>query len=187
MRLFKRERKAPKNPLEDIPIGSMVDLTDTTTFALTERVSQTFEVKAVRRYENRGFKRWLYLLQNDEEVILGVEKVGEDEFELARFVLEGEEELDEPLPERIVMEFENPQTGEVEKVEYERRGIIEARMTYIEPDVEEIYEVELHDYLAEDGSILMAEICEDWVTYFLGEPISPNDVTVYPRDLEDEG
>jgi hypothetical protein len=185
MSLFRRKRdegKTARNPLEDIPIGSMVDLTDTTTFALSEAVSQTFEVKAVRRYEDRGFLRWLYLLENDEEAILGVEKVGEDDYNLARFVLDSEEEFDEPLPSRIIMNFEEREIGQSEKVEYERQGVIEARMIYMDPDVTEEYEVELHDYAAEDGTILMVEICEDWVTYFLGEPINPTDVTVYPKE-----
>ncbi len=189
MTLFRRKRereRSPASPLEDIPIGSMVDLADTTTFALSEAVSRTFEVKAVRKYENRGFLRWLYLLENDEEVILGVEKVDEEDYNLARFVLDSEEEFSEPLPSRIRMNFKDPETGESEEVEYERRGVIEAHMTYLDPDVREEYDVEIHDYLAEDGTILMVEVSEDWVTYFLGEPISLNDVTVYPKGKGEE-
>ena len=104
-------------------------------------------------------------------------------FEVVREV---EEEFNEPLPSRIRMNFEDPETGESEEVEYERRGVIEAHMTYLDPDVREEYDVEIHDYLAEDGTILMVEISGNWVTYFLGEPISLNDVTVYPKGKGEE-
>ena len=50
MRLFRRKKdnepKTPKNELMDIPVGSMIELSDMATFNLEEKATQTFELKA---------------------------------------------------------------------------------------------------------------------------------------------
>ena len=75
MRLFKRkkeEKQPQRHELMDIPIGSMIELSDTTTFALEEKTTQTYELSAYKKYEAEDFLRYMYQLVNDEEVILGV-------------------------------------------------------------------------------------------------------------------
>ena len=100
MRLFKRKKDEDtpqRHELCDIPVGSMIELSDTTTFALEEKVTQTFELKAYKKYEAEGFVRYMYqLVDDEEEVILGVNMAPDTgEYELARFVIDSEEEVEE--------------------------------------------------------------------------------------------
>ena len=190
MKLFKRkkeENKPQRHELCDIPVGSMIELSDTTTFALEEKTAQTFEIKAYKKYEAEGFLRYMYQLVNDEEVILGVNMdPGTGEYELARFVIDSEEEFTEPLGDTIVMEFDDPENeGETIEVEYRRDDIINTKMTVVtEEGSEEYNDVELQEYSADDGTILSVELWESWFTFYIGELIDRADVNVFPMELE---
>jgi len=75
MRLFKRkkeEKEPPRPEFCDIPIKSMVELSDTTTFALEEKETETYQLAAYKRYEADDFLRYMYQLVDGDEVILGV-------------------------------------------------------------------------------------------------------------------
>jgi hypothetical protein len=191
MRLFKRkkeENQPRRHELMDIPIGSMIELSDTTTFALEEKTTQTFELTAYKKYEAEDFLRYMYQLVNDEEVILGVNVDPiSGVCEVARFVIDSEEKFTEPLGDTIVMEFDNPENeGETVPVEYSRDDIINTKMTVVSADKEEEYEdVELQEYSAEDGTFLSAELWESWFTFYLGEPIERADVNVFPMEPTD--
>ena len=188
MRLFKRkkeENKPQRNELEDIPIGSMIELSDSTTFALEEKTTQTFELKAYKKYEAEDFLRFMYQLVNDEEVILGVNMDPyTGECEVARFVIDSEEKFTEALGDTIVMEFNDPENeGETVPVEYSRDEIINTKMTIVSADKTEEYDdVELQEYSADDGTVLSAELWESWFTFYLGEPIERADVNVFPME-----
>jgi len=191
MRLFKRkkEKSARRHELCDIPIGSMIELSDTTTFALEEKETQTFELKAYKKYEAQGLLRYMYQLVNDEEVIFGVNMDPDTgEYDLGRFVIDSEEEFTEPLGDSIVIEFDDPENeDEAVEVEYVRNDIINTKMTIISPDgSEEYHDVELHDYSADDGTILSVELWESWFTFYLGETIERADVNVFPVEPEEE-
>ena len=194
MRLFgrKKEKKEaePKlNEFCDIPIGSMIDLSDMTTFALEEKTTQTFELRAYKKYETEGFLRYIYQLVNDEEVILGAD-IDPDtgDYELARLVIDSEEEFEEALGDTVIMEFDDPENeNKTVKLEYSRGGIINTKMTLVTAEgSEEHDDVELHEYSAEDGTILSAELWESWLTFYLGEPIEKEDANVFPMGAEEE-
>jgi len=167
----------------------MIELSDTTTFALEEKPTQTFELKAYKKYEAEGFLRYMYQLVNDEEVIFGVNMdPGTKEHELARFVIDSEEEFKEALGDSVIMEFDDPESeGEVVQVEYVRDNIINTKMTVVAADgAEEYYDVELQEYSAEDGTILSVELWESWFTFYLGEGIERADVNIFPMEPEVE-
>ncbi|MFC1712352.1 hypothetical protein ACFL6S_01720 [Candidatus Poribacteria bacterium] len=192
MRLFKRkkeESRPQRHELCDIPVGSMIELSDTTTFALEEKTTQTFELKAYKKYEAEGFLRYMYQLVDDEEVVLGVNMDPDTgEHELARFVIDSEEEFAEALGDSIMMEFDDPENeGETVQVEYNRDNIVSVKMTVVSADgAEEYHDIELQEYSAEDGSILSAELWESWFTFYIGELIERTDVNVFPMESSSE-
>jgi len=192
MQLFKRKKdkdKPQRHELHDVPIGSMIELSDTTTFALEEESTQTFELRAYKKYEAECFLRYMYQLVNDEEVILGVNAdPSTGEYELARFVINSEEEFTEPLGDTIVMEFDDPENeGETVQIEYIRDDIINTKMTVVTADgSEEYHDVELQEYTAEDGTLLSVELWESWFTFYIGEIIERADVNVFPMEPEEE-
>jgi hypothetical protein len=186
MRLFKRKKEEkfePKNEFFDIPVGSMVELSDMATFNLEDKATQSFELRAYKKYEAEGFLRYMYDLIDGEEIILGVDAdPGSGESQVARFVIDSEEEFTEPLGDTIVMDFEDPENdGETTSVEYYRDSIITTKMTAVNAEgSEEYYDIELQDYSAEDGSILMVELWESYFTFYLGEPLEKGNVNVFP-------
>jgi hypothetical protein len=192
VQLFRRKKekdKPQRHELYDIPVGSMIELSDTTTFALEEKATQTFELKAYKKYEAEDFLRYMYQLANDEEVILGVNvALSTGEHELARFVIDSEEEFTEPLGDTIVVEFDDPENeGETAQMEYVRDDIINTKMTVVTADgSEEYHDVELQEYSAEDGTILSVELWESWFTFYIGEAIERADVNVFPMEPEEE-
>ncbi len=192
MKLFgrKKEKSKPqRHEFCDIPVGSMIELSDTTTFALEEEATQTFTLRAYKKYEAEGFLRYMYQLVNDEEVILGVNMdTSTGDYQLARFVVASEEEFSEPLGDSIVMEFDDPENeGEVVEVEYIRNDIINTKMTLVTADEAEEYDdVELLEYSAEDETFLSVEIWESWVTFFLGEAMEKGDANVFPIGTDEE-
>ncbi len=188
MRLFKRkkeESESQRHELCDIPVGSMIELSDTTTFALEEKTTQTFELKAYKKYEAEGFLRYMYQLVDDDEVILGVNMDPDSgEYELARLVIDSEEEFAEALGDSIMMEFDDPENeGETVQVEYARDNIISVKMTVVTAEgSEEHHDIELQEYSADDGSILSAELWESWFTFYIGEVIERTDVNIFPME-----
>ena len=187
MRLFKRkkeEKEKPRHEFCDIPVGSMIEMSDTITFDLEEETTYTYEVKAYKKYEAEDFLRYMYQLANDEEILLGVDLDPDSgEYNLARFVFSSEEEFTEPLGDNIVMDFDDPEDdGETVKVEYRRKNIFDTKMTLVEDSGAEEYEnVELHEYESEDGELLTVELWNSWFTFYLGEIIEKGDVNVYPK------
>lgn len=189
MRLFKRKKeeefKPKKNELFDIPVGSMIELSDLATFNLEEKTTQTYELSAYKKYEADGFLRFMYRLIDEEEVILGVDvDTSTGECNIARFVIDSEEEFTEPLGDTIVMEFDDQENdGETIKAEYYRDNITNTKMTTVTSDGdEEFFDIELQDFSADDGSILMAELWDSYFTFYLGEPIERANVNVFPID-----
>jgi hypothetical protein len=186
MRLFKRKKEekfVPKNEFFDIPVGSMIELSDMATFNLEDKTSESFEVKGYKKYEAKGFLRYMYDLVDGEEIILCVDaEPGAEDFMVARFVINSEEKLTEPLGDTIVMDFEDPENnGEIIKVEYYRESIVSTTMTAVNAEgSEEYYDIELQDYSSEDGSILMVELWESYFTFYVGDPIEKGNVNVFP-------
>jgi len=185
MRLFKKKKeefKPQRNELFDIPVGSMIELSDLATFNLEEKATQTYELRAYKKYEADGFLRYMYDLVDDEKVILGVDvDTSTGEYNIARFVIDSEEEFTEPLGDTMVIEFEDPEnSGETIEVKYKRINIINTKMTTVAPDgSEEYFDIELQDFSDDDGSILTAELWNSYFTFYLGEPIERANVNVF--------
>lgn len=186
MRLFKRkkedESKIQKNELFDIPIGSMIELSDMATFNIEEKTTQSYEVKVYKKYEADGFLRYMYDMMNGEEVFLGVDvNLATGECNIARFVIDSEEEFTDPLDDNIVMDFEDPEDeNNTISVDYKRFNVVNTKMSIVSADgSEEHYDVELQDFSAEDDSILVAELWDDIFTFYIGEPLERENVNVF--------
>ena len=193
MRLFKRKKKdepkTPKNELMDIPVGSMIELSDMATFNLEEKTTQTFELKAYKKYEADGFLRYVYDLMDGEEIFLGVDfDTATDECNIIRFVMDSEEEFVEALEDTIEMNFEDPEKeGETFTVEYSRFNVANTKMTLVSPDgSEEHHDIELQDFEENEGSILMVELWDDWFTFYVGEPLETGNVNVFRIESDEK-
>ena len=191
MPLFRRsqEKKTQRHELCDIPIGSMIELTDAATFEMSDTGSQTFELVERKKYEAQDFLRYMYkLVDGDDEVILGVEKVPDtDEYELARFIIDGEEEYVEELPDTIALNYDDPEApDETVSTEYIRDEIIDAEMTVVTAQSMDKYDAQIHQYFSEDDTIMSVELCGDWLTFYVGEAIRRENVDIFPGEEEEE-
>ncbi len=232
MGLFARKRKTQqpnRHELVEIPIGSMIELTDPTTFETSDTPSRTFELIERKKYEGEGLMRFMYTLKDGNEVvILGVDQIGgTDEFEVTRWIIDSEEEIDNgggspededddedeyyfdddddddagfiidegggdsessaDLPDSITLHYTDPDDEDLEfSVEYLRQVVTPANMTVANLKTLEEYDVELHDYNAEEGGLMCVEHCGNWLTFYVGELISQSDVNVYPAEEEAE-
>lgn len=191
MPFFRRlnNRETERHELCDIPIGSMIELSDIATFEVSESGSQTFELIERKKYEATDFLHYMYrLVDGEDEVVLGVDKIPDkNEYELARFIIDSEEEFVEELPDRIVLEYLEPESeSETISVKFFREEIIEAKMTVTNVQKKEEYEIELHDYSAEDGTMMFVEKCSDWLTFYVGEIINRSDVEIFPAEEDEE-
>lgn len=191
MALFGRskEKKPRRHELLDIPIGSMIELSDPITFETSEAVSRTFELIERKKYEGRALLRYMYLLEDeDDQVVLGIDRIGNtDEYELSRWIIDSEEELDEELPDSITLHYPDPDDDEEEiAVEYVKQEVTSATMTVVNSQELNEYDAELHEYTNEDGGLMSVELCGDWLTFYVGQSISRSDVEIYPAEEEAE-
>jgi hypothetical protein len=231
MGLFARKRKTQKperHELVEIPIGSMIELSDPITFETSDTPSRTFELIERKKYEGESLMRYMYLLKDrDEVVVLGVDQIGgTDEFEVSRWIIDSEEELDSgssdpeemedeedyyfedddydssdliveeavdgsessaDLPDSITLHYPDPDDEDMEiLVEYVRQTITPAKMTVVNAQTLDEYDVELHEYANEDEELMCVEHCGNWLTFYVGALISQPDVNVYPAEEEAE-
>jgi len=185
MALFGRskEKKPRRHELLDIPIGSMIELSDPITFDTSEAVIER------KKYEGRALLRYMYLLEDEgDQVVLGVDRVGStDEYELSRWIIDGEEELGDELPETITLHYPDPDDDEEEiAVEYVRQEVTSATMTVVNSQELNEYDAELHEYTNEDEGLMSVELCGNWLTFYVGQSISRSDVQIYPAEEEAE-
>ena len=189
MPLFRRNRSTksrPQHELCDIPLGSMIELSDEITFV--ESGNRTFEVIERKKYEAPNLLRFMYRMVDDgEEIVLGVDQIPDsDEFEVVRFIIDSEEESGELLADVITLHYDNPDDpDEMIDVDFERQEIVQAQMSLFHAEGLDRFDVELHEYANADGTLMSVEQCGDWLTFYVGEMISEDDVNVYPG--EDEG
>jgi len=184
MRLFRRKKEnesnTPKNELIDIPVGSMIELSDMATFNLEEKTTQTFELKAYKKYEADGFLRYVYDLMDGEEIFLGVDfNTATDECNIVRFVMDSEEEFVDALDDTIEMNFEDPEEeGKTFTIEYNRFNVVNTKMTLVSPDgSEEHDDIELQDFEEDEGSILMVELWRIGLHSMLANHLRPGTST----------
>ena len=192
MGLFRRKSKDEKpkrHELLDIPLGSMIELSDSITFEISDAASRTFELTERKKYEGQSLLRYMYRLEDEDEVVvLGVDRVGgTNEYEISRWIIDGEEELQEDLPDVITLHYPDPDDEEAEiAVEYVRQEIAPAEMTVANLLEMETFEAELHEYTGEDDEMMSVELVGNWLTFYVGESISLSDVNIYPAEDDEE-
>lgn len=192
MSLFRRksrDEKSKRHELLDIPLGSMIELSDSITFEISEAASRTFELTERKKYEGSGLLRYMYRLEDDDEVvILGVDRVvSTNEYEISRWIIDGEEEFVEDLPDIITLHYPDPDNEDAEiSVEYERQEIVPAEMTVVNVLEMETFNVELHEYTSEEDEMMSVELVGNWLTFYVGESISLSEVNIYPAEDDEE-
>ena len=192
MGLFRRksrDEKPKRHELLDIPLGSMIELSDSITFEISDAASRTFELTERKKYEGNSLLRYMYRLEDEDEVVvLGVDRIGgTNEYEISRWIIDGEEELDEDLPDVITLHYPDPDDEDAEiSVEYVRQEIVPAEMTVVNLLEMETFEAELHEYTSEDDEMMSVELVGNWLTFYVGESISLSDVNIYPAEDDEE-
>ena len=192
MALFRRKSRDEtprRHELLDIPLGSMIELSDPITFEISDAAARTFELTERKKYEGNSLLRYMYRLEDEDEVVvLGVDRVGgTNDYEISRWIIDGEEELDEDLPDVITVHYPDPDDEEAEiSVEYVRQEIAPAEMTVVNLLEMETFEAELHEYTSEDDEMMSIELVGNWLTFYVGESISLSDVNIYPAEDDEE-
>ena len=184
----KRKETAPKKPerheLVDIPLDSMIELSDITTYQETGDTSRAFKLVTRKKYEGDSLRRYMYHIRDaEEEVVLGVDYVAgtKDEYEISRWIVDDECELGDPLPEFMTLYFPDPDNEDEDiAVEYGRQDIVTATLTVTDAEGENKFDVELHEYASGDDGFMSIELCGDWLTFYTGVLITRADIEIYP-------
>ena len=182
-------KKPERHELVDIPIDSMIELSDIITYEETGDTSHAFKLVTRKKYEGDALRRYMYHIRDAEEkVVLGVDHVAgtKDEYEISRWIVDDECELGDPLPEQMTLYFPDPDNeNEDIALEYSRQEVIRATLTITNAEGEEKFEAELHEYVAGDGEFMSIELCGNWLTFYVGTMITGSDIEIYPA-LESE-
>lgn len=191
----KRKETEPKKPerheLVDIPIDSMIELSDIITYEETGDTSHAFKLAIRKKYEGDSLRRYMYHIRDvDEEVVVGIDHVAgtQDEYEISRWIVDDECELADPLPEFMTLYFPDPDNEDEDiAVEYSRQDIVTATLTVTDAEGEEKFDVELHEYATEDDAFMSIELCGDWLTFYTGVLITRSDIEIYPAVVAQSG
>ena len=187
--LFGRRKEAePKKPerheLVDIPIDSMIELSDIITYEETGDTSHAFKLVTRKKYEGDNLRRYMYHIRDaEEEVVIGVDHVPgtKDDYEVSRWIVDDECELGDPLPDGMTLYFPDPENeNEDIAVEYNRQDVVPAMLTLTNAEGEEKFDVELHEYASDNDEYMSIELCGDWLTFYVGVLITQSDITIYP-------
>jgi hypothetical protein len=189
MALFGRRKNAePKKPerheLVDIPIDSMIELSDIITYEETGDTSHAYKLVTRKKYEGDSLRRYMYHIRDaEEEVVIGVDHVSgtKDEYEISRWIVDDECELRDPLPDEMTLYFPDPENeNEDIAVEYNRQDVVPAMLTVTNTEGDEKFEVELHEYASDNDEYMSIELCGDWLTFYVGVLITQSDIEIYP-------
>ena len=191
----KRKETEPKKPerheLVDIPIDSMIELSDIITYEETGDTSHAFKLAIRKKYEGDSLRRYMYHIRDvDEEVVVGIDHVAgtQDEYEISRWIVDDECELADPLPEFMTLYFPDPDNEDEDiAVEYSRQDIVTATLTVTDAEGEEKFDVELHEYATEDDAFMSIGLCGDWLTFYTGVLITRSDIEIYPAVVAQAG
>lgn len=177
-------KKIERHELVDIPIDSMIELSDITTYEETGDTSHAFKLAIRKKYEGDSLRRYMYHIRDaDEEVVIGIDHVAgtKDEYEISRWIVDDECELADPLPEFMTLYFPDPDSEDDDiAVEYSREDIVTATLTVTDAAGEEKFDVELHEYASGDGAFMSIELCGGWLTFYTGGLITRSDIEIYP-------
>ena len=177
-------KKSERHELVDIPIDSMIELSDIITYEETGDTSHAFKLVTRKKYEADSLRRYMYHVRDaEEEVVIGVDHVAgtKDDYEVSRWIVDDECELGDPLPDEMTLYFPDPENeNEDIAVEYNRQDVIPGMLTLTNAEGEEKFEVELHEYASDNDEYMSIERCGDWLTFYIGVLITQSDITIYP-------
>ena len=177
-------KKQERHELVDIPIDSMIELSDIITYEETGDTSHAFKLVTRKKYEGDSLRRYMYHIRDaDEEVVIGVDHVAgtKDDYEVSRWIIDDECELGDPLPDEMTLYFPDPENeNEDIAVEYNRQDVVPAMLTLTNAEGEEKFDVELHEYASDNDEYMSIERCGDWLTFYVGVLITQSDIVVYP-------
>ena len=184
----KKKETEPKKPerheLVDIPIDSMIELSDIITYEETGDTSRAFKLVTRKKYEGDSLRRYMYHIRDaEEEVVVGVDHIPgtKDEYEISRWIVDDECELGDPLPDDMTLYYPDPDNEAEEiAVEYSRQDTVNATLTVTDAEGEEKFEVELHEYASDADDFMSIELCGDWLTFYTGVLINRSDIEIYP-------
>ena len=179
-----KPKKPDRHELVDIPIDSMIELSDIITYEETGNTSHAFKLVTRKKYEGDSLRRYMYHIRDaEEEVVVGVDHVAgtKAEYEVSRWIVDDECELGDPLPDHITLYFPDPDNeNEDVAVEYNRQDIVPATLTVTDAQGEEKFDVELHEYASGEDAFMSIELCGDWLTFYTGVLIRRSDIEIYP-------
>lgn len=177
-------KKPVRHELVDIPIESMIELSDIITYEETGDTSRAFKLVTRKKYEGEALRRYMYHIRDaEEEAVIGVDHVAgtREEYEISRWIVDDECELGDPLPDTMTLYFPAPENEQRDiAVEYNRQEVISAMLTVTDVEGEQKFEVELHEYIAGDNEFMSIELCGDWLTFYVGTMITRSDIEIYP-------
>lgn len=178
-------KKPQRHELVDIPIDSMIELSDITTYEETGDTSHAYKLVTRKKYVGEGLHRYMYHIEDAEKnlVVLGIDHIAgtKDEYEISRWIVDGEEQLDEPLPEEIVLHYPHPDNEDEEiEVVYGRQEVISATLTVTTAQGQDEFAAELHEYTTDEDEFMSVELCGDWLTFYVGALITRSDIEIYP-------
>ncbi len=188
--LFGKEKTADKkkperHELVDIPINSIIELSDITTYEETGDTSHAFKLVLAKKYVGDGLLRYMYHIQDVEsELVVGVDHIAgtKDEYEISRWIIDGEQDLSDPLPDTMTLYYPPPDDEDQEiAVEFTRHEVIAATLTVTSPQGQpEEFTIELHEYATEEEELMCIEVCGTWLTFYVGTLITRSDIEIYP-------
>ena len=190
----KRKEEADKKPerheLVDIPINSIIELSDITTYQDTGNTSHAFTLFTRKKYEGDGLLRYMYHIKDvDGELVVGVDHIAgtKDEYETSRWIVDGEQELGDPLPDEMTLYYPDPDNeGEEITVVYNRQEVVSAKLTVTDAQGQQEFEAELHEYISDNEELMSIELCGKWLTFYVGLLISRPDIEIYPVTVNEQ-
>ena len=186
----KEVKKSERHELVDVPINSIIELSDLTTYQETGDTSHAFTLFSRKKYEGNGLLRFMYHIKDIEgELVVGVDHITgtRDEYEISRWIVDGEQELGDPLPDEMVLYYPDPDNEDEEvAVEYYRQEIVPATLTVTDTQRQEKFEAELHEYTSDNEKLMSIELCGNWLTFYVGILISRSDLEIYPANVNEQ-
>lgn len=184
------EKKTERHELVDIPINSIIELSDLTTYQETGDTSHAFTLFSRKKYEGEGLLRFMYHIKDVEgELVVGVDQIAgtKDEYEVSRWIVDGEQELGDPLPDEMTLFYPDPDNEDDEiALEFYRQDIVPAKLTVTDAQNKEEFEAELHEYTSDNDELMSIELCGNWLTFYVGILISRSDLEIYPANLNEK-
>lgn len=180
-------KKPQRHELVDIPLNSIVELSDIATFEETGDTSRTYTLVTRKKYTAVGLLRYMYHVKDTEgETVIGVDHIAGtmDTYEISRWIVDGEQELGDPLPDAMTFYYPDPENEDEEfEVTYNRQEIVTAKLDVTDQQGKEEFEVELHEYINDEEELLSVELCGNWLTFYVGMLISRSDIEIYPANV----